>query len=215
MKIEVSTCDEEGVGSGFLLSPRLVATVEHVVEGAQSIKLRRSGNVVAAGTVIGSDVVRDVALLRTDRPIVGHMFKLVSRPPRLGESVIAIGFPLGLPLSVSRGLISGSDRVIEIGGIQRRKLIQTDAATNFGNSGGPLIVTSTGDVLGLVDIGTTEANGLAFAVSAQVAGPLFDAWKVAPQPVAVSGCGSSPTETQVAAPPLRLPRCHQPSRQVR
>jgi hypothetical protein len=200
VRIEVATCDGDGVGSGFLLSPRLVATVEHVVDGAKSIELKQSGKVVAAATVIGQDADRDVALLRTDRPIAGYQFKLARRPPRLGEPVVAIGFPLGLPLSLSRGLISGSDRVIEVDGVKRRKLIQTDAATNHGNSGGPLLATGTGEVLGLVDAGTTEANGLAFAVAAAVARPLLDAWKVAPQPIPVSGC-ESPDDAQSAAPP--------------
>ena len=72
LKIEILTCEGGGVGSGFLLSPRLVATVEHVVDRAQAIRLKQSGKVVATATVIGQDAERDVALLRTDRPIAGQ-----------------------------------------------------------------------------------------------------------------------------------------------
>jgi len=97
----------------------------------------------------------------------------------LGDDVAAIGFPLALPLTVTRGSVSGMDRTIPIDGLRRRTLIQTDAAVNPGNSGGPLI-TDNGAVVGLVDLGTTQANGLAFAVSSQVARPLVQAWQAAP-----------------------------------
>ncbi len=209
LKVEAFGCDQRALGTGFLVSPRLVATVQHVIEGAQSIHLIRAGKLVATGTVIGADAARDVALVRTDRPVSGYVFHLATRRPALAEPVAAIGFPLGLPLSISRGVVSGSDRVVEINGIRRRKLVQTDAAVNHGNSGGPLISTVSGEVIGLVDLGATEANGLAFAVAAQVARPLLNAWKVAPQPVAAAGCESAPV-TQ-AAPPQPQPSSPPPS----
>jgi serine protease Do len=136
--------------------------------------------------------------VRVSAPISGYVFRLVSRSPRLGEAVAAFGFPLGLPLTVTRGSVSGLDRSIPIEGFVRRRLVQTDAAVNPGNSGGPLISTKTGDVLGLVDLGTSEANGLAFAVSALVAQPLLQAWRAAPQTIAAASCGS--TSPPVAAP---------------
>lgn len=204
LRIEVTACDYSGLGTGFLLGPRLVATVEHVVDGAVSITLKRNGSVVGSATVIGEDPARDLALLRTDLPIAGYQFKLAARAPRLGEEVAALGFPLGLPLSVTKGTVSGSDRTIPIGGLERRQLVQTDAAVNPGNSGGPLISTANGDVVGLIDLGADQANGLAFAVSAQVAGPLLQAWRVAPQPIGSAACeGQSPPP--VAAPPPQQP----------
>jgi S1-C subfamily serine protease len=191
IRIETTTCAGGEIGTGFLLSPRLVATVEHVVNGATAIDLKQGGKVVAHGTVIGSDPSRDVALIQSTRPLAGYRFTLASRPPRLGEDVAAMGFPLALPLTVTRGSVSGSDRTIPIDGIQRRSLVQTDAAVNPGNSGGPLI-SDSGSVVGLVDLGTTQANGLAFAVNAQVAGPLLAAWQAAPQAVAATTCQSAP-----------------------
>jgi serine protease Do len=199
LRIEVDTCDDQGVGTGFLLSPRLVATVQHVVDGVRSIRLVRGGTSLGTATVIGSDSSRDLALLRTSRPISGYHFSLEKRAPALGEDVAVLGFPLGLPLSVSKGLVSGSDRTIPIEGIKRRKLIQTDAAVNRGNSGGPLLSLDSGQVVGLIDIGTTAANGLAFAVSSRVARGLLDAWAASPQPVAARNCGgSTPGGTEVA-----------------
>jgi serine protease Do len=160
LRIEVDACDHSSLGTGFLVGPRLVATVEHVIDGEVSITLKRNGAVVGSATVIGEDPARDLALLHTNGPIGGYRFRLAPRAPRLGEEVAALGFPLGLPLSVSKGTVSGSDRTIPISGIERRQLVQTDAAVNPGNSGGPLISTANGDVVGLIDIGTTEANGL-------------------------------------------------------
>jgi serine protease Do len=213
VRVEVETCDYGALGTGFLLGPRLIATVEHVVDGARTIRLVRSGRSLGTATVIGSDAARDLALLRTSEPINGYRFKLSPRAPALGEDVAALGFPRGLPLSVTRGLVSGSDRTIPIEGINRRKLVQTDAALNHGNSGGPLISLDSGQVVGLVDLGL-EGNGLAFAVSSQVAKPLLHAWAVSPQPVASQPCESEPLATTAPATSTPLPPPPQPSGDV-
>jgi S1-C subfamily serine protease len=198
IRIEADGCDGTAIGTGFLISPRLVATVEHVVDGATLVSLKRNGRKVGTGTVIGADATRDLALVRTSRPLGGYEFKLERRAPRLGEDVAAIGFPLGLPLTVTRGSVSGLRRAIPIEGITRRRLVQTDAAVNPGNSGGPLMSADTGEVVGLVDLGTTEANGISFAVSAQVAKPLLDAWTLSPQEVAMPSCSFSPPPVEAA-----------------
>ena len=211
IRIEASGCNGEGVGSGLLIGSRLVATVEHVVAGASRIDLKREGKILATATVIGQDVARDIALLRTSKPIRGYAFELDARTPRLGESVVALGFPLGLPLSITRGVVSGTDRTIEIDGFKRARLIQTDASLNPGNSGGPLLDPETGLVLGLVDIGS-DFNGLSFAVSSEVAAPLLKAWEVAPQPEAVSsGCAPTGEDDELAAPPPAEEEPPQPS----
>jgi hypothetical protein len=133
------------------------------------------------------------------------MFVLARRAPKLGESVVAFGFPLGLPLSVTRGVVSGSDRTIPIEGVKRQRLIQTDAALNPGNSGGPLIDPETGVVLGLVDLGS-DFNGVSFAVSAQVAEPLLRAWTVAPQLQPAATCSPPPaTQAPSVSPPVSDP----------
>lgn len=204
VRIETDDCSGGAIGTGFLLSPRLVATVDHVVDGATLIKLKSGGKLAARGTVIGADPARDLALIRADAPIRGYHFRLATRAPQLGEDVSALGYPLGLPLTVTRGSVSGSGRTIPIDGLRRRSLVQTDAAVNPGNSGGPLIADD-GTVVGLIDLGTTQANGLAFAVSSQVAEPLLRAWQTAPQPTAAASCSSTQTQTQIAAPPTSTP----------
>jgi S1-C subfamily serine protease len=139
--------------------------------------------------VIGADEIRDLAVIRTDRPLHGYVFKLANDAPRLGEEVGAIGFPLGLPLTVTKGSISGLNRSIKIDGVTRQRLLQTDAELNPGNSGGPLISLSSGKVVGLVDAGATGVNGISFAVNSRAARALVEAWKAAPQPVALRECG--------------------------
>ena len=141
-------------------------------------------------TVIGEDQARDVALVRSSVPITGTQLRLATRAPALGDSVAALGFPLGLPFSVTQGSVSGLGRTVPINGINRQQMVQTDAAVNPGNSGGPLLSLDNGQVLGLVDLGTNMANGIGFAVSAQVAGPLLQAWNAAPQPIPTATCPS-------------------------
>jgi Trypsin-like peptidase domain len=205
LRIETNLCDGEGQGTGFLLSPRLIATVQHVVDGASAITIKRNGEILTSATVIGADPDADVALLRTDAPISGFHFKLADRRPRLAEDVASIGFPLGLPLSVDRGTVSGSDRTVEIDGIKRTQLIQTDAALNPGNSGGPLISVTNGRVVGLVDLKNVEASGVGFAVSADVAQPLIDAWSLAPQPEPATDCSTPAVDPTEAATPSAEP----------
>ena len=190
IRIEAQTCSGKAVGTGILLRPNLVATVEHVVDGALQITLKRDGKTLTSAHVVGADRDRDLALLQTKTPISGYAFGFSASAPKLGEDVGALGFPLGLPLTVTRGSVSGFDRVIPIDGVKRRHLVQTDAAVNPGNSGGPLLSIESGKVVGLVDLGTNAANGIAFAVSADVAAPLLKAWAAAPQPLAQTVCGS-------------------------
>jgi hypothetical protein len=207
IRIEANGCGSQDIGTGFLIGPQLVATVEHVVDGANSISLLQNGKIVAIGTVIGDDPVRDVALVRANTSLTGHVFELQSARSALGTSVAALGFPLGLPLTVTQGDVSGLDRTIPIDGTNRRDLIQTDAAVNPGNSGGPLLSVDNGRVVGLIDLGTTEANGVAFAVSAQVAVPLLQGWTASPQATPQQLCGQpsqtapSPASTTTTIPP--------------
>src|SRR5579875_1860905 len=191
VRIVATDCFGGDIGTGFELSPRLVATVEHVIDGASSIRLTQNGQTVAEASVIGADPSQDLALLLTDRPLSGRALTLADRPPQLGESVAAVGFPLNLPLSVTQGTVSGLNRTIPIDGYMRHNLIQTDAAVNPGNSGGPLLSIDSGDVIGLVDLGTDQANGLGFAVSSTVALQEFSQWQSHPGQVRSIRCPST------------------------
>ena len=99
IRIEATLCDGISIGTGVLIDEHLVATVEHVVDGAIDIVLKRKGEVLGKATVIGSDRERDIALLRTGASIDGYQFQLAGAAPRVGDDVAALGFPLGLPLT--------------------------------------------------------------------------------------------------------------------
>ena len=195
VRIETTTCDGGDVGSGFLIAPDLVATVAHVVEGAASITLR-AGDEVTSGEVIGMDSGREVALVRAGQPLSGHVFTIADASPTVGADVLAIGYPLGNPISLTRGTVSAVGRTIDTGDQVLSDMIQTDAAINPGNSGGPLLDLD-GDVLGLAELVLADNEGdayqgLAYAVSAQTAQPLLTRWIAEPQAV--------PTGARCAAP---------------
>ncbi len=199
IRIETQKCEGEGVGTGILLAPDLVLTVEHVVDGAVTVQMTPEGQEPVTGVVIGEDPERDVALLKLAEPVEGHVFELADDEARIGANVAALGYPLGLPFTVTRGSVSGTHRDVPIDGMVRRELIQTDAAINPGNSGGPLLDTDTGEVIGLVDLGSGAGNALGWAVSARAAGSLADAWQEAPQPVAYATCAPAEPEPQPAS----------------
>lgn len=208
VRLKVETCDGTGTGTGFLVGPRHVVTVEHVVDGAAKVTLIQGSKRLGDVQVIGLDRDRDLALLRLAKPAKGYVFRFSAHAPRLGDEVAAIGFPLGLPLTVTRGTVSGLGRTIPIDDLKRRALVQTDAAVNPGNSGGPLLSTTTGDVVGLVDLGSTMVNGIAFAVSSAVASSLIKAWKAAPQPHPLAQCPGGGPDVAVSTkpPPKSAPK---------
>jgi cyclophilin family peptidyl-prolyl cis-trans isomerase len=182
------------VGSGVLVSPTLVVTVEHLVHSATSVTLERGGKVIGAGTVIGADETSDVALIQSDTPIAGHQFKLAARAPKLGASVAVLG---GSPVTATAGTVGTLPWTRLIGGVNREGASRTDALVAPSSSGGP-IVSPSGALVGLADVGTKTARGLAYIVASSAAEPLIAQWTAAPQPVAgatLNGCVVVPTPT--------------------
>ena len=128
-------------GSGFVLDERgHVITNHHVVEGETSVRLQLAGGRSIPAVVVGSRASDDIAVLRVEDPsdlepaVLGSSADLV-----IGESVIAVGSPLGLQGTVTGGLVSALDREASLGGQAAQRMIQTDAPINPGNSGGPLV----------------------------------------------------------------------------
>ncbi len=159
-----------GVGSGFIYtSTGQVITAAHVVEGATSITVTLADGRSFDGTVVASDAATDVAIVRiaaTGLPTI----PLAWAGATIGQTVLAIGDPLGeYAGSVTIGIVSGTDRAItvadELTGQPRTLtgLLQTDAAINQGNSGGPL-VDASGSAIGVVSAGSSAAQGIGFAV---------------------------------------------------
>ena len=168
-----NACQEQSVGTGFLITPRLIATVEHVIDGADSLLVQQGSRTVATGTVVGYDRNRDMALVLTSAPLPGTPLRLAAQAPAVGDPVIALGFPLDLPFTATQGSVSGLNRTIPIAGINRRQMIQTDAAINPGNSGGPLF-NLAGEVVGVTNMKITFGEGLGFAIPVELVKSFLD-----------------------------------------
>ena len=179
----VSIGTDIGQGSGFVFDNEgHVVTNQHVVEGASTVEVAFSSGFKAYGTVIGSDVDADIAVIRVDAPAEQiHPLAIGdSNSLQVGQSVVAIGNPFGLNGTMTLGIISGLGRTQPAhespggGFFSNADVIQTDAAINPGNSGGPLF-NLNGEVVGVnqsirttnVDATTGNAvnSGVGFSVS--------------------------------------------------
>ncbi|GAA3068962.1 S1C family serine protease [Streptosporangium carneum] len=212
VSIEVKTANGGGEGSGVVLSADgLILTNNHVVaaggQGGQ-VSVKFSDGRTASATVVGTDPATDLAVIRANdvsnltKATIGDSDKI-----KVGDSVLAIGSPLGLSGSVTAGIVSALNRTLTVGGEQRQQLppgwggmqqqqsgggpttiggaIQTDAAINPGNSGGAL-VNAAGEVIGINSAIATNGGegsiGVGFAIpintAKQVAQQLIETGKV-------------------------------------
>jgi S1-C subfamily serine protease len=161
----------QGAGSGVVVSPDgLVLTNNHVIDGAQSIALSRGDGQRVAARLVGRDPDTDIAVLRAETSERLKYAQLAnSRTLRPGQIAIAIGNPLGFQSTVTAGIISAVGRSLRAeNGRLIDDVIQTDAALNPGNSGGPL-VNSAGNVIGINTATIMGAQGLCFAVASNTA----------------------------------------------
>jgi S1-C subfamily serine protease len=160
-----------GLGSGIVISPDgLVLTNNHVVGSSKHIRLRDHEGVVTDARVLGVDPDTDLALLRADGARdLRHASLGNSKRLRLGQLVVAIGNPLGFESTVTAGIVSALGRSIRsVSGRTIEDVIQTDAALNPGNSGGPL-VSSAAEVIGINTAIINGAQGICFAVASNTA----------------------------------------------
>ncbi len=168
-----TTAREANAGSGIVYDLRGdIITNRHVIDGAETIEVTLPGGKIVAGTLVGQDPVADIAVVRIDPTDVSAVATFGdSSRVRSGERVVVIGSPLQFETSITRGIISGTDR--SIGGMDG--MVQTDAAISPGNSGGPL-VNARGEVIGIATstIRTNQAERIGFAIPSNYAKRLAD-----------------------------------------
>ncbi len=156
------------LGSGFVIrSDGLIVTNRHVINGALKVRVRLADGREVPAKILGADAVTDIALLKVDVAKLAALHLGTTQMVAVGDPVIAIGNPFGLGQSVSAGIISARGRTLEDD--PYIDFLQTDAAINHGNSGGPLM-TPNGTVVGVTSAIFSPSGGsvgLGFAIPAE------------------------------------------------
>ena len=163
--LEIPQTVQKATGTGFIIDGNgYIMTNQHVVNGSQSIEVTVKGQTRPyAASVVGQDYELDVAILKIEATGLPTIPMGDSDAMRQGDWVIAIGNPLGLDHTVTVGVVSAKGRPITIQDRNYRNLIQTDAAINSGNSGGPLI-NMQGQVIAINTAISADAQGIGFAI---------------------------------------------------
>ncbi|MGB9679555.1 MAG: S1C family serine protease [Minisyncoccia bacterium] len=170
----------EGVGSGFIVNENgYILTNNHVANpSSKNIKIYLSNGSILSGKVLWTDSILDLSILKVDAKNLPIIELGDSDENKVGQTVIAIGNPLGLRFerTVTSGIISALNRSLPIQEDGKQKimedLIQTDASINPGNSGGPL-VNSQGKAIGINTAKVSTAEGLGFAIPINIVKPIL------------------------------------------
>jgi S1-C subfamily serine protease len=169
---------QEGQGSGFILNKDgLILTNNHVIGNAQKVEVKLSDQHTYKAQVLGVDPNHDLALLKIVAPNLVPATLAESQGLVVGQRVYAIGNPFGLQGTMTRGIISAIRSIRGPQGNPIEDAIQTDAAVNPGNSGGPLL-NSRGEVIGITTLiannGADQSSGIGFAIPINTAKAVLD-----------------------------------------
>ncbi|HVO16142.1 MAG TPA: trypsin-like peptidase domain-containing protein [Alphaproteobacteria bacterium] len=159
---------ERAIGSGFIYDKSgLILTNSHVVHGAQDVTVTLDTGETRKGTIVGTDPIFDLAVVRIPKEAHETLPTVTlgdSASLEVGDPVVAIGNPFGLDQTLTRGIVSGLNRILPERPLSlSRPMIQTDAAINPGNSGGPLL-NECGEAVGINTAIIPEAQNIGFAI---------------------------------------------------
>lgn len=203
-ELGVTLCEGGASGTGFLVGEDLIMTAAHVAKNEVAISVSVNGQYTSA-RVLGIDDAQDLALLRTPITLTGHQFDFAAALPAQGVEVAALGFPLDSGLTFTSGRVSALNQELDGAFGKQRDVLQTDAALNPGNSGGPL-VQMDGQVVGVVSakrawvLGTHTvddygAEGVGYAVQAPAAAVSAADWERRSTPVPSTTCSNQAETT--------------------
>lgn len=163
---------QESLGSGFIISKKgYIVTNNHVIKGADKIRVILHDNTKYDATLVGTDPLTDIAVIKIKaRNLVPLKFGK-SEQLQVGSWVVAIGSPFGLEQTVTAGIVSAKGRIIGSGPYD--DFIQTDASINPGNSGGPLL-NLDGEVVGINTAIIKSGQGIGFAIPSDLAAGIID-----------------------------------------
>ncbi|MFS0725691.1 S1C family serine protease [Paenibacillus sp. 1P07SE] len=212
VSIQTVSPQGEGIGSGFLYNELGdIVTNAHVVAGAQQVSVRMSDTSTHRGTIIGMNIEKDIAIVRVEELAGMEPLEMDAETKAdIGDEVLAFGSPLGLENTVTTGIISGVDRDLQIEQTKYVGAYQISAPITQGNSGGPLVMQSTGKVIG-INSAAADTGTIGFSIPYYQVVHILEGWSANPDPSLAEVPAAPPGEAPGGNPdaPPALPESEQ------